>query len=159
MKKLMKPGPAISVFATSSFGGIAATIFAASARGLVRAALARRIATPVAKSPCATSRLRSIAGSGGGASPSVPAGNAAIASFTSFSTRFFKRAILSSINFGRVDVERPAQRSRRLQRRDGVDPGGKEGLQFAARGRLDQQLRAMPPGAARHRGGRRAEDA
>ena len=52
MKKLMKPGPAISVFAISSFAGIAATIASASLRGFVRAALARRIATPVAKSPC-----------------------------------------------------------------------------------------------------------
>ena len=132
MKKLMKPGPAISVFATRSFEGSASTIFAASARGFVRAALARRIATPVAKSPCATSRLRSIAGSGKGPSPSVPAGSAASAPFTSFSMRFFKRAILyqsTSVNFRRVDVQRPAQRARNAELHQLVDPVGQEGLQ------------------------------
>ena len=41
----MNPGPAISVLATSSFGGSAAVIAPASARGFARAALARRSAT------------------------------------------------------------------------------------------------------------------
>ena len=106
MKKLMKPGPAISVFATRSFAGIAATIASASLRGFVRAAFARRIATPVAKSPWAVSRLRSIAGSGASASPSVPGGSAAIASFTSCSMRFFKRAILSNARSNRLPRDR-----------------------------------------------------
>src|SRR5690606_5782647 len=72
--KLMKPGPAISTFAMSSLGGNAATSAWASARGLVRAALASSIAALVAKSPCSRVLGRSITKSGVGASAGrVPA--------------------------------------------------------------------------------------
>src|SRR5690606_3634554 len=72
--KLMKPGPAISTFAMSSLGGNAATSACASARGLVRAALAISIAALVAKSPCSRVLGRSMTKSGVGASAgSVPA--------------------------------------------------------------------------------------
>ena len=163
MKKLMKPGPAISVFATSSLAGIAATICRrerarVGARGLreshrypgrevavrdVAAALDRRIG------------CRRVADRARG-----QRGDRVVHQF--FDEVFQARnSILStgSIDLGRIDVERPAQRPRRLQRGEDVDPRGEKGLQRATRRRLDQELRAMPPGATRKRRGRRAEDA
>ena len=91
MKKLMKPGPAISVFATS-------VVRAASPRRSSRRARADSCARPwrgasrrwsrsrrARRRACARSRDPATA-----PSPSVPAGSAASASVTSFSTRFFK---------------------------------------------------------------------
>jgi hypothetical protein len=126
---------------------------------LVRAALARRIATPVAKSPCATSRLRSIAGSGGGAAPSVPGWQSRERVQYELFDAIFQALNSISIDFGRIDVEGPAQRTRPHEFRELVDPLGEESLQCPTNRRLDEELRAMPARAPRHRGGRRAEEA
>jgi hypothetical protein len=63
--KLMKPGPAISTLLTSSLRGSASTSACASARGLLRAALASSIAALVAKSPWSRVFGRSTTKSGG----------------------------------------------------------------------------------------------
>src|SRR5688500_15473862 len=58
-RKLMNPAPAISALATMELRGRAETMACANSRGFLRAALARRIAMLLAKSPWAGSRARS----------------------------------------------------------------------------------------------------
>src|SRR5688572_8725168 len=158
MKKLMKPGPAISVLATRSFAGSNWTICSASARGFLRAGFASRIATLVAKSPCAVSRLRSISGTGSSTPGRASTGSDFSAAVTSCSMRAFKGAILS-VNFYRIDVDGPAQGPRRANLRDVRDPRREELLQRRASRGFDQELRAMAAGTLLHRCGRRAEQA
>jgi hypothetical protein len=87
----MKPGPAISTFATKSFFGRASTIAWATSRGLRLKALAICIAALVAKSPCVESRVRSMVGAGIAASVARrSAGRAARASRTRLSIKYFK---------------------------------------------------------------------
>jgi hypothetical protein len=87
----MKPGPAISTFATRSLAGSAATIACASSRGLRFAAFASCIAMLLAKSPWVASRVRSIvAAPGVMSSERSSSGKAASASRTRFSIRYFK---------------------------------------------------------------------
>src|SRR5690606_23826896 len=59
-KKLIKPGPAISAFATALSAGSAAISASARSRGFLPAGLASSMATLLAKSPWRLSRVRSI---------------------------------------------------------------------------------------------------
>src|SRR5690606_14580007 len=63
-RKLRKPGPAISTFASRSLGGRASTSACASARGLALAGLASSIAALLEKSPWPRSLGRSTTNSG-----------------------------------------------------------------------------------------------
>ncbi len=96
----MKPGPAISTFATSSLGGSASTMAWATSRGLRRALFASCIAALVAKSPWVASRVRSTAGAAASAGRSS-AGSAARASRTRFSIKYFKVLPSGGVRRGR----------------------------------------------------------
>ena len=72
-KKLMNPGPAISVFSTCGESGRAEQSFAARSRGDMRACFARVRAMLLARSPWAGSRVRSIWMSGSMSAGKSPA--------------------------------------------------------------------------------------
>src|SRR5579863_10413736 len=153
----MNPAPAISVRAMSPLGGSAATMAAASSRGLRPADFARRSATLLAKSPCCASRVRStVTLAAGGICGSAPpasrasavSSNCSISCFTRWQSRW--RGGLeesTSEQLERIDVERPAQCAGSRQLLDLRQPAVEEAVQPAALAALDEQLRVIAAGA------------
>ncbi len=119
----MNPAPATSTFAIVSSGGSASISASASRRGFWRAGFASRIARLLAKSPKDGSRVRSTSIATSRQAPGTrSSGSAASARCNRFSINFFTREPTitrnrkgrqftrkSSIDFERIDVDRPAQ--------------------------------------------------
>src|SRR5262245_54555510 len=180
--RLMKPGPAISAFASNGLAGRAATISSASSRGLRRAAFAILSAMLVAKSPCAGSRVRSRSTPGGPSfvwpGTSVPAGNAARACSTSWAICCFKENLLMNLGdaweaqvyvrtpgsrragsgrvgleeFKGIDVHGPADLADLGQFLQTRNPSGEQLLQRSGCGCLQQKLGAEVSATTLHPG-------
>ncbi len=142
----MKPGPAISTRATSSLAGSAATSACASARGLVRAALASSIAALVAKSPCSRVLGRSTTKSGGAASAgTVPAARSAS---MPWAIRALRRVFTRGGGFMRSGRAFYPLRRVRTGGRDGGGASAPGAAAIAASRATVFMLRAVPAAAA-----------
>src|SRR2546430_1444498 len=172
--KLMNPAPATSVRESRGLAGSAATMAAASSRGLRRAALASRSARLVVNSPCPLSRVRSTTTAGGaGISVSTLPVSLAREASSSCSSSCFNREIRAfgrrasvpeaptvdrgSEQLDRIHIQRPAHRARALELLDLRQPGIEEFVQARALRALHQQLRVVASGALVHRRRHRAE--
>src|SRR5258706_8738770 len=168
----MKPAPAMSTLATAGLAGSDRTRASATLRGFWRAALARRMARLLARSPCCASRVfstsmlkvRAAAGT-------RSSGRSASACRSKFSISVFKAnpwlrstkgsvrgtkgrqfTAKSSIYFQRIHVDGPTQPGRTGEFFHLRQPILQKALQRGPRGGLDQEMRTEVIGAPRNQG-------